>query len=469
MRRLFFMYNNLSKLAFLSLAMVSGTTALAGFWSPALSQSDPDPCGCNVALRKDVYRAARTQTQQEAYLHSIDEKTWSAWKSKGAFGVSIPIVDVPVNLSGTFEDFDKRRTEYFEKHASASSATDAWEVITTATRDIAYDAWSQCKADCTRSHSPGFTGWKKQENRDSVKFILFFAGPANSPPVAISGTVENGTVDGVPSGKAIKDGEKIESNGYYTVTVKRGDRDKEILLEAKADGYEPVHLNSRWSDIGNVKVTETTKLVVKKDKGSHVQSFSSKGTNVPYINTWTLIAPANRQFRDVDAPSFVDISKSTIKLYKKLPLSNSKKLIESARKKAKSSGVLLGKTISADQQQAVISFQTNGVASNWKVTAPTYQRIVTFPTKVTSKDFLLGKTITVEVSANAKAAILEFQLGGNKASVAAGQSLGAIQCINTVNAGLGGKSYTYVVKGVTKNAAGDQADLVPSIELDDDL
>lgn len=187
------------------------------------SAQNNDPCGCDAALAKDVFSLTHSKEKEVAFLKIIDQKTFEEAKSKGGFGVSIPVVDAILNASANWADFNTKRTSYFQSIGYNASEKESMDVFISATSAIAYSAWAQCKQNCALSHT-GLTIWKESEDRDSIVVSIFFQAPVGVSKVKLTGNISNGSTQGLPGGNLVPANTFILASEKKSFLITRKDR-----------------------------------------------------------------------------------------------------------------------------------------------------------------------------------------------------------------------------------------------------
>jgi len=158
----------------------------------ASGQEVRDTCSCNVALNKDLLIRVRTLDDELSFLKIIDSKTFHELRSSASVDVEIPIVKGLLSASADFAEFEKRRTEYFERVVYDKSRREAEQILQQVTSPVAYRYWAECKSTCALQNS-GFWAWKESENSKSMLVTVFWnPGPLRSLPIPLSGTVDGG-------------------------------------------------------------------------------------------------------------------------------------------------------------------------------------------------------------------------------------------------------------------------------------
>jgi hypothetical protein len=121
----------------------------------------------------------------------VDEQTYNQAKTKGSFGVSVPIADDLLKLSGSWDDFKEKRAKYFSLihnrlHTSAQDFRH-FEI----TSPVAYQAWTTCVLAFARQGT-GVFAWKQQEDKDNIIVQVMYHTPGSAKRVRFRAFVKRG-------------------------------------------------------------------------------------------------------------------------------------------------------------------------------------------------------------------------------------------------------------------------------------
>lgn len=200
--------------------LLSGSLLL--FSIAAFAQRQSDDCGCNAALAKDVISTISSDRQQYAFLSVIDQRTFEELKSSSTSDLfaSIQIVGALIASSSSWNEFQQKRTSYFQQIQYIGSRDQEFQQLQIVTATIAYPAWSECMRACARNKQ-GLFAWKTSEDKDSVLLTLYYHGAPGARRARVDSALQGGSVDGAQSGRVFPRGTTIENNGSLPAIVKR--------------------------------------------------------------------------------------------------------------------------------------------------------------------------------------------------------------------------------------------------------
>jgi hypothetical protein len=239
--------NRLVLLAMLTLAIVGGA---------AFAQRQSDDCGCSAALAKDVISTISSDRQQYAFLNVIDQRTFEEVKknSSSGFFAAIPIVGALIDSSSSWNEFQQKRTSYFQQIQYSGSRDQEFQQLQIVTSTVAYPAWSECMRACARNKQ-GLFAWKTSEDRDSVLLIIYYHGAPGARRARVDSAVLGGSVDGAPSGRVFPRGATIENNGSLPAIIKRS-ANATIKATFAVAGYAADPILSEISQSGSSSVAK---------------------------------------------------------------------------------------------------------------------------------------------------------------------------------------------------------------------
>ena len=416
-------------------------------FAPLAEAQDNDPCGCNIALRKDISHIVHSVTQQEAFLKTVDKESFDEAKSSGGFGISIPIFDEIVKVSANWDDFQQRRDKYFQEVKYNKTYSEAWDILTSVTAPIAYTAWMECKKNCATDHV-GLTGWKEFENEEVIVCTFFFRNPPNINKVKFKGTVINGKVDGAPTGQLVSAGTQIGANESKSFVVKRLDPAKKVTIVATAEGYPADTVLSTWSKPWpEYTVTIFRPEVQIKDIGRISRYYLSpdRSNKSPYQNTWVFEAAVGRKLKSPTPPKLVGPPDEIAAFCEKDVWPFGKNFCKKW-KNVDLFAKLKSQTLNSKGTTLTTVFDTWSRPSKWEITAVEYEEISQAKMESFTRSLTFGKSFKVTVPRDATNALLEVSADNAVSLVKVGDDSpdGKIRLLNKVDLGPGGFAYEYI-------------------------
>jgi hypothetical protein len=156
-----------------------------------------DATVCNAALAKDITTTFSTQQQDLDFLRLVDKESYMEAKSKGSFGVSVPLADDLLKLSADWDSWKKNRDTYLEKvHFISSSKSQDFRHYEI-TSPVAYQAWTSCVLAFSRQGT-GLFAWKETEDKDNIVVRVAYHTPGNNKRVKFTSVIKRGSEQEAP-------------------------------------------------------------------------------------------------------------------------------------------------------------------------------------------------------------------------------------------------------------------------------
>jgi hypothetical protein len=256
----------MTRLEKMFMTAVLGCAALA---SPAWSQAG-GAADCGAALNKDILSILRTDHQQYAYLNRIDRETFTHLKSGGGGGLNIPIVSGLIGASASFEDFQRRRDQFFQEIRYNASREYEERVLSIVTNPIAYAEWGQCMETFARNRI-GFHAWKTADRADVMVVSYRWTSPPDARRVRAVTEVIGGRVNGAPEGQAFPYNKRYVTNEEGVVTIRRSEGASTLMATIGADGYNTTPIFSSYEEqveplgVAFMRVTGQAEHLVQTD------------------------------------------------------------------------------------------------------------------------------------------------------------------------------------------------------------
>jgi len=116
-----------------------------------VAEAADDPTAkCDAVLAKDTY-VDKTNTQLSlAILNTLDSTRFEEAKKEAKLGATIPVGDVLIPLSGSYEDFKQSRETLNTKYQYTYNSTVSKNIALASTSSAAIQAWSACIETNTR-------------------------------------------------------------------------------------------------------------------------------------------------------------------------------------------------------------------------------------------------------------------------------------------------------------------------------
>lgn len=226
------------------------TLSLAAPFTTAQTMGSEADCGCHWALAKDISNTIRVESQQLRFLQIIDERMYTEAKSKGGFSLGVPIADDLLAISANWDDFQKKRTQYFTKINYSFDRTlqdiEHFEI----TSPLAYPVWSDCMKSCAVRSRGGLYSWKEKEDRDAIVVHTYYKIPSTDTKqrVKLTATLKRGAS---PQTQVFPKNTFINNEETIPVIVDRRERGQDqnspMLLTFKA-GQFAATIDAVWAE-----------------------------------------------------------------------------------------------------------------------------------------------------------------------------------------------------------------------------
>jgi hypothetical protein len=203
---------------------------------------------CNAALAKDEASLVTSNEEACAVLSLIDQDNYEKAKAGGALGVTIPIEGIPIDFSGSYQQFNESRQKYFQQVGYTASSKSNLNFHTETTNQIAYQYWSKCMEDCIKgSPGGGFSAWKTYEDENKVSITLYFVGHGDQTKMTVaSSSLAYGAVTGLRKGQIVRQGTKLNQNAELNIDINRTDKSHPMVATINPKGWGSVTLVSEW-------------------------------------------------------------------------------------------------------------------------------------------------------------------------------------------------------------------------------
>lgn len=418
--RNFRLSNFASSIAFATSVLISGSAVFA---------QDNDPCSCDVALKKDIVRVIKSKNQSEAFLKSIDESTYKAFKQELHLLESIPVPEIGqiIKNSLDYSSFDEDRRRYLENVSYSSNESESLDILKITTAPVAYEAWSKCKEVCARTHSKSDI-WKIYEDKNYVDVKVFYYADPGVGQAPIKGTVRNGKVieiDSetvtVPEGNLFLNDAIIMGNGSRVIRIERINPKLPVLISATISPPQknPTTLSESaiWAQTWNVTVTQTfsSSTPPVKSAANPIYFDSPDSVDIRHLNRVIIKASAGRTIHSVAKPIFEKVL--TDDYAKNFKLANSKvkkgswgtisklyaqKYIKSYKKES-SKRTKLESLVIAPPNTATMLFSTWWLPTRWRVDFIEKQKNTVNESTTTTYQMAVGQNFSLKVMKDATA------------------------------------------------------------------
>lgn len=129
------------------IALLGAAAALCAFSVRA------QPNECVAGLIPNVTISAGSQRLDMAVLKVIDEKTFREFQRDSSGSAKFPIKGIPIEASGNYQEWDKKRREYLEVNKFDLSYDEAFLLMRREIPEVAYAAYKECLV--RGSNTPG--------------------------------------------------------------------------------------------------------------------------------------------------------------------------------------------------------------------------------------------------------------------------------------------------------------------------
>jgi hypothetical protein len=254
---------------------------ILGFGTTSARAADflGSPDACAVALKKDIIQVVKSANQQYAYLNVIDQQTFDELKRDAGASASIPLTAGLLGVSANYSEFEQKRAAFFQQVGYNESSAQSESDLRVVTSDAAYRAFTSCMEILAHSQY-GFTAYKTAETKDAVVVeYVYHPTPGTTMPLALTGAVINGHVDGVPPGIVFPNGYSVIANGSGTVQIHR-DNANDMTITLQGSGYSATVV-SRF-DARPVPRTGSAQVVL-----SRLRTTTATSDATPASSGWT--------------------------------------------------------------------------------------------------------------------------------------------------------------------------------------
>lgn len=256
---------------------------------PAFSQQPPVDCGCNAALRYDVYKKSNNFYSEMLLAREINSENYKLLQEKA--GGSLSIFGIELGANG--EHLEQIKSKYYENLNSKNTVSNISEYQSITTSNASYETFQFCMEKCLKSKRNGFDAYVIAENKDKTTIALHYANEERSAPLEVKYEVGNQV-------KSVK----VKQGTFPTVTIPRIDKKgftvvfTPVQQEPKSvdiKPYEPITANMRIEYLRTITKDTVLQLSKLTDNNSNikfnlfdrdaVKRVQDEGNNVPnYIN-----------------------------------------------------------------------------------------------------------------------------------------------------------------------------------------
>lgn len=217
-------------------------------------------CGCNAALRYDIYKSEKNFYSEMLLAREINSENYRELSQQIGGGLSL--FGIEVGASG--ENLEKIKSIYAEKllNVNISNEVSKYESITTS--NVSYDAYKFCIEKCLKANLKGVDAYIISENADAVVIGVMYNGEQRSQALEIKYGIEANNPEVI----------SLESNTSGVVRIQRKSlKAFTVIFESKQ--YEPVKVTVKEYKPITALMTLTYRETIIKEMGSRTYTASS--------------------------------------------------------------------------------------------------------------------------------------------------------------------------------------------------